>query len=105
PPATPETTPPSTPVTTPTVPPGTVSSTPPASTSTTTPAPTHRTSSASSDVPTAVNAGLPGPPTRPAAVTGDDSPSEAGSILMTLGGMLLAGGAIGSLRRHGRHTR
>jgi hypothetical protein len=24
---------------------------------------------------------------------------------MTLGGMLLAGGAIAALRRHGRHTR
>jgi len=68
---------------------------------TTIPAPTRRTSSASSGVPTAVDAGLRGPPTRPVATTGDDSPTEAGGILMTRG-VLVAGGAIGSLRCHSR---
>ncbi|MDX2970435.1 hypothetical protein [Kribbella solani] len=60
-----------------------------------------------SGVPTAVHAGLAGPPDRPTPTAGSTGNgfSDLGGILMVVGGMLLAGGATASLRRHGRHTR
>jgi len=53
-------------------------------------------------VPTAVNAGLSGA-TPTAAGTGNHT-DEAGGILMTIGGVLLAGGSFAALRRRGHHS-
>jgi hypothetical protein len=52
-----------------------------------------------------VDAGLAGTSQTATVAATTQHSKEAGGILMTLGGMLLAGGATAGLRRHGRHTR